>query len=162
MKLFGRIRDPMQWHHSFAADLAEESGEHQFDLMNPDFESIILAQCQELKISRKQKKIIQFACRTQGNVEVLPQLRSSRSAAAFRDVRRNRKRRTPHLADQSIPFRFWKRGSSPVNAQCHGMAFLPDQEFTEVLHVSPFLSFLVFTYHLLLITYDSLSEAVQC
>jgi hypothetical protein len=162
------LRDPVLrcfgWRRWFAADFADESSQHQFDLMNPGFECIMLRWSQELKISRERKKVVQFACGAQGDVKVLLQLRSSSPAATLGDICRNRKGSAAHLVRQAITLRFRERGSSPVNAQRHGVALAPDQQFAEVLHAPTPLSlyFVSFTYHLILMTYHFLGATVQC
>ncbi len=162
MLLFGRVRSYFGWQRGFAADFADEPSKHQLDLINPSFERIMLTRSQELKISGEQKEIVQFACRPQGDVKVLLQLRSSSSAATLSDVGGNRKSGTSHLACQTITLLFWKGRSNPVNAEGHGMTLLPNQEFAKILHVLILFLFSAFTYNLRLITYNCYRGAVQC
>lgn len=166
MRLFGGTPDAFSWQADFIADFADEAGKHQLDFMDRGFERIMLPGRQELKIPREQKEIVQFAGRAEGDREVLFQLYPSGHAAAFSDVGGNGECGALHLARQTITFRLRKRAGDPVNAQGHCVAFLPNQEFRKILHVSIplflFLPFWPFTHNLLLTIYNLSAGAVQC
>jgi hypothetical protein len=154
------VRDFAVGNVVLAADLSNEASKHELDLMDSSLKLIVLTRCQELKISREQKEIVQFACRTQRDVKILPQLESSGPAAALSNVGGNRERGASHLAGQPLTLGFGERSCNAVNAQCHGMTFLPDQKFAKILHQST--AFFSFTYNLLLTTYNYLWEVIQC
>lgn len=160
MKLSG-IQSYVGLRQSFAADFADQSCKHQFDLADSSFERVVLTWRQELKVSRKKKEIIQFARRAKRDVKVVLQLRPSRPATALRNVRRNGEGGASHLTSEPVSFRFRKRTSCAINAESHSVTLLPDHEFTKVLHAFASLAF-GFTYNLILITYNWPRGVVQC
>ncbi len=164
MKLFRGIRSYFGWQRGFAADFADKSGKHQLDLMNPNFERVVLTRRQELKVSREQKKVVQFACRSKGQMQKVSQLHSPRPAAPFRNIGRNGIRRASHLARKSVSLLLGKIESRSVYTEGCRMAFLPNQKFAKILHrlTSFFPAPSVFTYNLIPITYNSSVGVFQC
>jgi len=147
---------------ALTANLANQSGRHQLNLIDFNFERIMLKWRQKLKIPSEQKEIVQFTRRTQGDMEILFKLSSSCPAAAFSNIGRNRKCGTSHLTGQPITLRLRERRCNPVDAQSHGMTFSPNHELAKVLHCLALISLPGFTYNLILITYNWLWGTVQC
>jgi hypothetical protein len=148
----------------FRVELSNQSGKHQFQFSDPVFQRFILGRGQELEVATQQKEVIQFAGRSEGKVQKLPQFNSSCPPAAFCYVRGNRIGSAPHLTDQPVSFVFGKGIGRSVDTQDHGMAFLPDRQLAKVLHTSaPFIPpRFNCTHYLRLITYNSGQRAWQC
>jgi hypothetical protein len=141
------------------ANFPDKPCEHQFDLVDTGFEPIVLTRRQKAEVSRKQKKIVQFARRTQGDVKILSQFVFPRPSAAPGYIGRNGKRSAPHLTRQAIPFGSRKCGCIPVNIQHYGVTFLPNKKLSKVLQTGSFFDSrergadeaarsIAFTYHL--------------
>jgi hypothetical protein len=141
------------------ANFPDKPCEHQFDLVDTGFEPIVLTRRQKAEVSGKQKKIVQFAGRTQRDVKILSQFVFPRPPAAFRYIGRNGKRSAPHLTRQAIPFGSWKCGC--IN------------KFPKVLHTGSFFDSrergaderarsIAFTYNLPLMTYNCREESPPC
>lgn len=157
------VRDSSAGNRALAADPSDEACKHELDLVDSSLKLLVLTRCQELKVSREQREVVQFACGAQRDVKVLPQLDSSGSTAALGNVGGNRECGPSHLANQAIPLRFGKGGRNTVNAHCHSMTLLPDQKFAKILHrLTPFFALFSFTYDLGLITYNSSLGLFQC
>lgn len=147
----------------FCSDPPNQAAEHQLQFVGASFQSFVLGRSQKLKIVTEQQEIIQFTGRSERQVQKLPQLDPSGPTTALSDVRRNRERSASHLTGETVSLMLGKIEGCPVNTERHGMAFLPDQKFAEILHqLTPFFDFFAFTYNLLLTTYNSLSGVFQC
>lgn len=147
----------------FCTDPPNQAAEHQLQFADASFQSFVLGRSQKLKIVTEQQEIIQFTGRPERHMKKLSQLAPSGPATSLGDVRRNRERSASHLTGETVSLVLRKSEGCPVNAERHGMAFLPDQKFAEILHqLTPFLDFLTFTHDLLLTTYNSLSGVFQC
>lgn len=155
------------------ANFPDKPREHQFDLVDTGFEPIVLTRRQKAELSGKQKKIIQFAGRTQGDVKILSQFVFSRPPAALDYSGRNGKRSAPHLTRQAVPFGSWKCGCIPVNTQHYGVTFLPNEKLPKVLHTGSLFDSrergadedarsIAFTYHLPLMTDNRRGESLSC
>jgi len=146
----------------FESDLSNQSRKHQFQFVDPPFQRFILSGSQKLKIPAQQQEVIQFTRRSKRQVQKLPQLHSSSPAAAFGNVRRNGVSSASHLACKPVALLLGKVVGRAVDAQDHGMTFLPDRQLPKVLHLCTPLTGLVFTYYLILITYNSARGTLQC
>jgi len=137
-------------------EFSYQSAEHQFELMDLLFQRFVLPRSQKLQVAAQQQEIIQFARRSKGKMQELSQFDSACPAASFRNVGRNGIGSASHLTGQSISFLLGKSKRRPVNTQHHGMALLPDQQLSKILHkLTPFPRTPFFcTYHLILNTYN--------
>lgn len=155
------------------ANFPDKPCEHQFDLVNTGFEPIVLTRRQKAEVSGKQKKIIEFAGPTQGDLKILLPFVFSRPPAALDYIGRNEKRSAPHLTRQAVPFGSWKRGCIPVNTQHYGVTFLPHEKLPKALHTGSLFDSrergadevarsIAFTYDLPLMTDNCRGESLPC
>ena len=147
----------------FCTNLPNQAAEHELQFVDASFQSFVLDRSQKLKILTEQQEIIQFTCRSKGQMQKLPQLDSPGPATSFSNVGGNRVRGASHLAGETVSLMVGKIESRSVNAERHRMTLLPDQKFAKVLHrLTPFFALFALTYNLLLKTYNSLSGILQC
>jgi len=97
------------------ADFPGKSGEHEVDLPNAGFESIVLARRDEPEVLGEQKKMVQFTGRTRGDVKILSQFIVSRPTAALGYIRGNGKRSASHLTRATLAFGPGKCGRSSID-----------------------------------------------
>jgi len=111
-----------------------KAGEHALDFTNAHVKSLLLLLRKESQVARKQQKVFEFACGPERCVQELPKFCPPSPAATLRNVRRYGRRSTPHLAGQTVSFRFGKCGRRRVNPQSEGMALLPHLQWPIILH----------------------------
>lgn len=172
------------------ADLGDQSGQHQFHFTGTPLKNVILRRDQELQVPREHEEVVQFTCRAKGEMQKLPEFNSPRSSAPLSDIRGNRMSCAPHLAGKPESFVARERRCRPINAQRQRMTFLPYDQLPKILHIAPprttsipcpaffarptayeepartqtplSVSFLAFTYYLILITYYYTQGASRC
>lgn len=146
------------------SDLSNQGPKHQFQFVDPTFQRSILARCQKSEVPAQQKEVVEFACRSKGQMQKVSQLDSPSPTAPFRNIGRNGIRGASHLARKSVSFLLGKTESRSVYTEGHRMAFLPNQKSAKILHrLNSFLSaFSSFTYNLIIITYNSSAGVFQC
>ncbi len=145
-------------------DFSNQAPKHQFQFADPAFQHFILARCQKSEVPAQKQEVVQFACRSKGQMQKMSQLYSPRPAAPFRNIGRNRIRCASHLACKSVSLLLGESESRPVYTEGRRMTFLPNQKFAIILHrLTPLFSALSgFTYNLRLITYNSSVGVFQC
>ena len=145
------------------AELSNQAAKHQFQFKNSFFQRLMLARGQQLQIAAQKKEIVQLARRSQRKMQKLSQLDSPRPATSFRNVGGNGIRSASHLTGQPIFFMIGESRRRPINAQYDGMAFLPNQQLSKVLHWFAAFSRTPpgITYYLILITYNSSRKLFQ-
>jgi len=111
-----------------------KAGEHPLDFTNAHVKSLLLLLRKESQVARKQQKVFEFACGPERCVQELPKFRPTSPAATLRNVRRYGRGSTPHLAGQTVSFRFGECGGGRVNPQSEGMALLPHLQWSVILH----------------------------
>jgi hypothetical protein len=115
----------------------DQAGQHAANLVQCGIKSFVLFLREQPEVTGKQQKILQFTCRSGGEIQELTELGLAASRATFRDVGRDRSRRSPHLAGNAIPLRIRERASRHVDAQDKRMTPLPYPELLEILHSFP-------------------------
>lgn len=109
--------------------------QHLFDIRCRTFQSFSLFWSEKSQILRQQNKTNQFVGRTGGYVQELTEFAAGRSSTSFRNIGRDRSRRSSHLAGQARSFGIGIRSRSAINTHRQSLAPLPYFEFPEVLHV---------------------------
>ena len=137
-------RRSLRWHRRIEADSRtitvnplNQAGQHATNFVQRGVERLVLLFREQTKITRQQKKIIEFTGRSRRNIEKLTKLHLAATTATLRDVCRDRSRSSPHLAGNAIPLGVWEGARRHVNAQDERMALLPDPKLLKVLHRAP-------------------------
>jgi hypothetical protein len=112
----------------------DQSRQHEPYVVEGSVESIVLFLRKKAQVARQEEEVFQFACGAGGHVQKLTKFGSTSPSASLRDVRRDRKRSSPHLAGNTVSLVFRKGRCSAVDTQNQRMAFLPDLELLVVLH----------------------------
>jgi hypothetical protein len=102
-----------------------------------------------LQVACEKQEVVQFAGRAEGDVQKLFELDSPGSPLTFSKVGRDRIRRASQPARKPVSFLVGKRPGRLVDDQSEGVALLPDQQLSKILHGDASLR----TYHLELTTY---------
>jgi hypothetical protein len=112
----------------------EQGGEHFLDLDEFAFSFLVSADVQHFKITSEQKKILEFARRTHGNMQKLSKLRSTPSSTAFSNVRWYGTGCAAYLTAEAKSFVGRKFAGEPVRLEGQSMTPAPNVKFTKILH----------------------------
>ena len=113
-----------------------QAGQHATNFVQRGVERLVLLFCEQAKIARQQKKILEFTGRPRRNIEKLTKLYLAATSTTLRDVCRDRSRRSPHLAGNAVPLGIRERARRHVDAQDQLVALLPNLELLKILHSS--------------------------
>src|ERR1700676_59683 len=119
---------------SSGPQLLEQARQHFLDLDELAFGFLVSADFQHFKITRQQKKILKFACRTHGNMQELPKFSSAPSAATFSNVGWYGTSRAAYLAAEATSFVGRQFARELVRMEGQSMTSAPDLKFAEILH----------------------------
>jgi len=112
----------------------DQARKHSFYLTDTGVKSLLLFISQESQIASEQEKVLQLSGGAYGDVQELPELRRTCSAATLGNVRRYRGGGTSHLAGQPVSFGFWKGSGRRINSKSQRMALLPNLQLPVILH----------------------------
>ena len=110
--------------------------QHAANFVQASVERFVLLLCEQTKIARQQKKILEFTGRPGRNIKKLTKFGLAATSAALRDVSWDGSCCSPHLASDAISFRVRESASRHVDAQDKRMAPLPHPELLKILHSS--------------------------
>jgi hypothetical protein len=89
---------------------------------------------EHFQVSREQKKILEFTCRSHRDIEELAQFGAPPSAATLRDVCRNRGGRAANLTAKTKSLVRRQLAGEFIGAKSQSMAATPNLQLPEILH----------------------------
>jgi hypothetical protein len=117
--------------------LLDQPRQHAPNFMEASVQRRMLLVGEQSKIAGEEKEVFQLTRGAGGDMEKLAELRPAGSGASFRNIRRHRSCRSPHLAGNSESFVVREGHGCGVDAQDQCMTLLPDLELLKVLHLPP-------------------------
>ncbi|HET7108589.1 MAG TPA: hypothetical protein VFI38_17375 [Candidatus Acidoferrum sp.] len=116
------------------SETLKQAGKHSLYLEKLGFDFMVPIDLKHPKVAGQQKKILEFASRSHGDIKELPKFCGPPTAATLRDVCGNGAGRSPDLAAKTKALVGRKFAGKFVCTKGHSVAAAPNLQLAEVLH----------------------------